>query len=197
MAQINLNDESFDAKEGGKAFNGGVAGVVENVKISLEKKKPEDKEKAPDYKVVFTDANGAKAEMPFWYIKEATSYKSVDQLVQAQGKVLKHLIHAVLGSSTQFPPFNNPVEMLDGCLKLMKTKQNPNDLFRAFANYGTPDYPKSFIQIRTWVPFVEIGSAEAGRLVAGNNDNLVRLQPDNAGATSAGSAPAADANDGW
>jgi uncharacterized protein (DUF736 family) len=55
-----LNDSGFDAATGGNAviFNGGVAGLVNDVKMSVYKKKPDDKENAPDYKITFTDDNG-------------------------------------------------------------------------------------------------------------------------------------------
>ena len=51
-----LNDNGFDAKQGVTIFNGGVAGLVNDLKMSVYKKTKEDKENAPDYKVVFTDA---------------------------------------------------------------------------------------------------------------------------------------------
>jgi len=37
----NLNDASFDAKEGAAIFNGGNAGIAENITIAVVKKKPE------------------------------------------------------------------------------------------------------------------------------------------------------------
>jgi hypothetical protein len=51
----NLNDSNFDAKQGVAIFNDGKAGLVDNVSVSVYKKKPEDKENAPDYKLVFKD----------------------------------------------------------------------------------------------------------------------------------------------
>ena len=46
---INLNDSAFDAKAGVAIFNEGKAGVVENVLLTVNKKKPEDKQGSPEY----------------------------------------------------------------------------------------------------------------------------------------------------
>ena len=116
---INLNDDSFNPAQGVAIFNGGNAGTVENVKVSLVKKSAEDKEMAPDYKIIFTDNNGASCNTPLWYVSK-------------------------------------------------------------FANYGTNDYRKKYIQIRSWVPFVESMSvpADATNLKAGDLDGMTRLVED-------------------
>lgn len=190
---INLNDSEFDQKEGGSVviFNKGVAGVAENVKISLTKKKKEDNENAPDYKIVFTDSEGGTANMSFYYITEDTQYSTIQQQTVKQGKVLKHLIHATLGKDYKFPEFNTPKEMLDICLKTLKEKANPAGLYRVFVNYGTTGYPKKYIQPRSWVPFMEPMSVTESRLTVSDLDCMTRPQPDNANT----SGPVANADD--
>ena len=100
---INLNDDSFNSAQGVAIFNGGNAGTVENVKVSLVKKSAEDKEMAPDYKILFTDSNGASCNTPLWYVTKATQWQSVEQLIKKQGKILKHLLHGALGPNAQLP----------------------------------------------------------------------------------------------
>ena len=116
---INLNDDSFDGGSNVKIFNNGTAGVVENVKLSVKKKTAEDKENAPDYKIIYTDNTGAEVNTAYWYITDATEYSTVEEQIKKQGKVLKHLIHAVYGSDYEFPSYPNPTAMLDGVMKLL------------------------------------------------------------------------------
>jgi len=71
---FNLNDSSFDAKEAAVIFNNGEAGIAENVTLTVNKKKPEDKEGSPDYKLTFTDENGGSCNSSFWYVEKATDY---------------------------------------------------------------------------------------------------------------------------
>ena len=61
---INLNDESYNVKDSGPIFNGGVAGIAENVTMSIIKRKADDKDGAPEYKLVFTDDAGASRSAP-------------------------------------------------------------------------------------------------------------------------------------
>jgi hypothetical protein len=100
---INLNDDDYNASEGVAIFNDGKAGIVENLTVSLEKKKPEDKDNSPDYKISFTDEGGATCNYPLWYVEKKTDWNSVEELVKKQGKVLKHLAHAILGQDFKFP----------------------------------------------------------------------------------------------
>lgn len=199
---INLNNDEFDASEGKAIFNGGKAGVVENVTLSLEKKKPEDKDNAPDYKIVFTDENGGTCNTSLWYVEKETQYASVEEQIKKQGKILKHLVHAILGKDYQFPEFANAKGMLDGVMKAIKGGLKPGLKFRVFANYGAGKYAKQYIQPRTWVPFVESMSVdiEETRLKQSNLDVMSRLEADNdssgtpSGAMSTG---ADDDEDDW
>jgi len=197
---INLNDSSFDAKEGVAIFNNGTAGIVENVSMGVSKKKPEDKEGSPDYKVLFTDNAGASCNMSFWYVTKATDYATIDEQVQKQGKVLKHLVHALYGADYQLPSFQTAQQMLDGCMKLVREGLASNPKMRLFANYGTNTSPKKYIQPRSWVPFVEpmTVAIENTRLKVGTLDALEGIKQDNFGAaTSPGAASVAPVGDDW
>lgn len=194
---INLNDESFDSKQGTLIFNNGTPGLVENVIISVDKKKGDDKPKSPDYKLAFTDEKGGVANMPFWFITEATQYKTVEELVKGQGKAMKHILHAMLGEATQLPSFNNAEEMLNGCMKMIHEACKSGIKYKVYTNYGTPDYPKSFIQVRPWVPFMQSMISELETLKASTIENMVRLASDkDTSDIPAGSTPA-PAGDDW
>jgi len=196
---INLNDASFDAKEGAAIFNEGKAGIAENVTLSISKKKPDDKEGSPDYKLVFTDAAGGACNSSFWYVEKATEYSTVEEQIAKQGKVMKHVIHAIYGQDYQFPNFNSAREMLDGCMKIIRDGLASGPKFRVFANYGTTSSVKNYIQPRSWVPFMEPMSVSLAdtRLKPGNLDAMAKLQADNVAAPAASSAAATVDGDDW
>lgn len=204
---INLNDASFDAAEGKAIFNNGVAGVAENVTVTIAKRKPEDKVGSPEYKLVFTDADGGSCNTSFWYVEKDTDYATIAEQIQKQGKVLKHVIHAIYGDNYQFPSsFNSAKELLDGCMLLIRTGLATGGQFRVFANYGSTQGVKKYIQPRSWVPFMEpmtVALADT-RLKAGNIDAMERIQEDNfvannGGGASSGAAQAQDlvSGDDW
>jgi hypothetical protein len=198
---INLNDASFDAKEGVAIFNEGKAGIAENVTLTVNKRKPEDKDTSPEYKLTFTDANGGACNTSFWYVEKDTEYSTVAEQIQKQGKVLKHVIHAIYGGSYAFPNFNSARELLDGCMKIIRDGLASGVKFRVFANYGTTSSVKKYIQPRSWVPFLEpmtVSIAET-RLKRGDLDAMDRVQEDSFVTPTSGPANANDlvAGDDW
>ena len=198
---INLNDASFDAKEGAAIFNDGKAGIAENVTLTVNKKKPEDKDGSPEYKLTFTDENGGSCNTSFWYVEKDTEYSTISEQIQKQGKVLKHVIHALYGGSYTFPNFSSARELLDGCMKIIRDGLASGIKFRVFANYGTKTSVKKYIQPRSWVPFLEPMSVAIAdtRLKRGDLDAMERIQEDNFVTPTAGAANANDlvAGDDW
>jgi hypothetical protein len=197
---FNLNDASFDAKEGVAIFNDGVAGIVENVTLSVSKKTAEDKENAPDYKLTFTDSSGATCNTSFWYVKEATAYATVEEQIKKQGTILKHIIHAIYGADYQIPVnATTAQQLLDQSMKIIREGLASGLKFRMFANYGSTQSIKKYIQPRSWVPFLEpmTVAIENTRLEVGKIDAMVRLEADNVGATSGAQGTAVANTDDW
>jgi hypothetical protein len=201
---INLNDNSFDAKEGKAIFNDGEAGVVNNVTLSVKKKTPEDKEKAPDFKLTFTSENGASTDMGFYYATQDTTFTNGNTLtledqIKKQGTILKHVIHAIYGADFQLPTFTSGTDMLNGCMKLIREGVASGLKFRAFANFGSTQAVKKYVQIRSWVPFIEPMSVSITetRLTAGKIDAMVGLEADNVGTTSSAQGTAVANTDDW
>lgn len=196
---IDLNSGEFDAAEGVAIFNKGLAGLVNDITMTVNKKKADDKEKAPDYKLTFADAGGAECATPLWYITEATQYATIEQQQIKQGKILKHVIHAVCGPNQQIPTFKDEKEMLDGAMKLVRDGLKAAGKFRIFANYGTVEYRKKYIQPRSWVPFMESMSVpmEETVLKPSDIDGMERLTEDKPAAPSGGGSSSADADDDW
>ena len=178
--EINLNDDSFNASEGVAIFNGGKAGVAENITVTLSKKTAEDKEFAPDYKIIFTDENGGTCNTPLWYVTKETQWNSVEELIKKQGKVLKHLLHCALGPNAQLPVVNSAQAMLDEAMKMLKGALPKLGQVRILANYGTEEHRKKFIQPRSWVPFIEAMNVPIAESVlkVSDIDGMTRLQED-------------------
>jgi hypothetical protein len=148
--------------------------------MKVVRKTPEDKEQAPDYKIVFTDSNKGEVNMPFWFITKDTEYRTIQQQIVATGKVLKHLIHAVYGATYVMPSFANEKEMLDACMRLLHEGCSKGGSYRVYTNYGVKTSPKAFIQVRSWVPFCESSSVPVTetRLVGSDLENMVRVTAD-------------------
>ena len=186
---INLNDSQYDAKTS-KIFNEGLAGITENVTISVKRKGAEDNAKSPDYKLVIKDEDGVEIAHGFYFVTEATQYKSIEEQIKSQGMFLKHLLHSIINPSAQIPQFSTATDMLNGCMKLIHDhiKANPNQKFRIFTNYGSTKSPKQFIQLRSWVPCIEKMNVVESVLAVSNFDQMSRLEA---------SAPVASASSGF
>lgn len=204
---FNLDDEKYDAKGGDvKIFNNGVAGIVENVTVTLKRKTPEDKEKAPNYKLTFTDESGAFCEMPFWYVEAATEHKSIEAQVEAQGKVMKHVLNAIYGEASR-PKISAETaqQFLDAGMKAINEGLKSGGKFRVFANYGVaPDPSKDrqgkvskYIGIRSWVPFIESMTTAIAetRLKAGDFDAMSRVEETQVNAPAANADAIAEGDD--
>lgn len=177
---FNLNDSSFDAKEAAVIFNNGEAGIAENVTLTVNKKKPEDKEGSPDYKLTFTDENGGSCNSSFWYIEKATDYATIEEQVQKQGKVMKHIIHCLYGEKMPTVSGDTSRAFLDSCMKAIRDGLAQGGKFRIFANYGSTQSVKQYIQPRSWVPFMERMSVSLAdtRLKVSNIDAMARIEKD-------------------
>jgi hypothetical protein len=186
---FDLNNDEFDQKGSNvKIFNSGTPGIVNNTTMTVVRKKAEDNVNAPAYKLRFTDEEGAACDMAFWYVENATAYKTVEQLSKAQASLMKHVVHAIYGKDYKLPVFKTIKEVLDGCMKLIHEGSKSIKL-RVYTNYGTTSGPKSFIQPRSWVPCIEAMSVsiEETRLEESNIENMERLVP-SSGASLAGNA---------
>jgi hypothetical protein len=178
-------------------FSNGEAGRVKSVSVSVLKKgvdyQDEGKNK-PDYQITYTDANGATTNDGVYYLdakKHVATFTTFEKAVEKQWNKLASIIVAADGD----PSINatSPVEMLDKMALLVKSSVT-GKTFNVFANYGTKQSPKKYIQIRSWVPFIEPSSTtdEETKLKASGLDQIERLVQDTPG-TPAG----APAMDGW
>lgn len=185
---INLNDNAYNGGSSVQIFNNGEAGLVRNV-IGSKIESKQDSGNGPDYKLFFKDNTGAEVNIAFWYLDSNKDTFARD--LEKQGKSLKHLVHCYLGDDYQFPAFGSPKELLDGCIKLIGTKFT-TVLVRVYCTYGTTLAPKKYLQVRSYVPFIEneIKPLSDTKLKASQIDQMTRLEEDKPMVAS--SAPASD-----
>lgn len=186
MSGINLNDTSFD---GGKAiFNGGVAGVADDVTVSVSKKASDDTSRAPDYNLVFTDSAGQEIKRPFWYNDPNSEY--FESNVNRDAKVFKHVLKLLLGDTT-LPEFADHKAMTDGCMDIIN-KNASGKKFAVFCNYGSASKPSQYLSVRNFVPFITKAGA-ADSMVATPYDSMERPQASPAVAESEYTSESSDA----
>lgn len=165
---VDLNKSEEFVKEF-KIFNDGKAGVVENVKISIEKKAPGSDDKKPDYKLVATDSTGATINEGFYYQEPDSA-----GFTKYQAQRLIMLARAVLGEEIKFPIWNTPTEVLDGVMKMVAPALNRP--FRVAACYGTTKNPSQYIGFRNFGSFIQ-SMAEVNKLSFTSSDNMVKVTP--------------------
>jgi hypothetical protein len=183
---FNLNDKSFD---GGVAiFNGGVAGKVNNVGISVDRKKSTDPDNSPDYKVYFKDAQGALINQGFYYHKDNEMYdekRNKDLEVYLVSRVLS-IAKAVVGKDYTFAEYQTSKEAIDGLFKLIN-ENSADKTVNVFVTYGTTTKPSQYLGLR-YFNFVESTDASPSRLVKNNTDQMERIVADAPQTEKSGSA---------
>ena len=177
MSQINLNDAKFDAKDI-KIFNDGKAGIVENVKLEVEKKSATQTNNTPDYKINYIDSVGS-VNQGFYYIDPNDA--KFDSKIKLQGTALKHIL-STLHFNMEMPKlnFSTTKEMLDNMMSLI-TKAAANNPVRLAVCYGTTLYPSDYLRVKTFPPFMEsmaIALSDS-KLTLGRNDLQFKIEKDN------------------
>ena len=161
---INLNGSEFNSPVVA-IFNNGVAGRVDNVSISVEKKKADDADNAPAYKVIFSDSIGS-INMGIYYPTEQSTESQNKMLAQKCADMVK----AVMGDDFVFPEFSSYTELVDGCMRIIA--QNSSEAkVNIIATYGTVDYPKKYLGIYKNYNFIEKVGTTPTKLRIANNPN--------------------------
>lgn len=179
MAGLNLNENIG----GGLAiFNGGEAGRVDGVKLTVEKKESSDTSNKPDYKIVVTDPSGGSVNQGFYYPSDADDESRFNQNIGRMLSVAKAVIPGdfvfkdVSGMSR-----NAIVDYIFSVVKQFEDRTPVN----VFVNYGTVTTPNKYLSLR-YFNFIERPDAARSGLTKRNTDLLVRPEQD---------APKADTND--
>lgn len=200
MSGFNFGKEQVKEQGGVQIFNNGEAGKVPGVTLDVKKKgvdyQDEGKNK-PDYQVTYTDASGASTNEGFYYLNEKThnsQYGDFNKAVEKQWNKFATIILA----ANEDPTLNNATSSIDVLdqVAILTKKAIVGKTFNVFTNYGTKQNPKKYLQVRSWVPFIEIaGTTDAdSKLKASNLDQVERIELPGAGS---GQTSAAPSTDGW
>ncbi len=168
MTQVNLNNSEDFVKEF-KVFNDGNAGVVENVRVRIEKKsstEPDDKK--PMYKLIAADDKGEVNEG--FYYQQPDS----DGFTKYQAQRLIRLGQGVFGPDVKFPVFNTPTEALDGVMKMVASELSKKP-WRVAVCYGSTRRKSAYLGFKSFGSFIQPMS-EPNTLSLSTSDNKVRVE---------------------
>ena len=172
---FDLNDEKEFG--GSSIFNDGVAGLVKNVEISVEKKDPSTQANTPNYKLFIGDSKG-KINEGFYYWSPNTQ-KTEEQNKKSERTAVsrvRSIAVAVLGKDFVFPAVSSSKEAYDVLFKLIGDNAK-GKLFNVYANYGNRGYVKQFMGLR-FFNFIEPAGTEPTTLRPNEDDILERIVPD-------------------
>lgn len=180
---FDLNDE----KEFGgvSIFNGGVAGLVKDVKITkVEKKAADDDSNNPPYKVYYEDKAGNEVNQGWFYFKPypGADDESVNKSRRGEIARIRSLAVAVVGKDFTLPKVESVEEALDAVMKIVKENYE-GKTFNVYATYNTKTNPKAYIQLRKY-NFIEPAGTEPTTLLPNANDLMEKLVPENESVTS-------------
>lgn len=184
-----FNEEDNKSTAELKIFNGGEAGKVKDVSISVQRKGVDyEGERVPPYKIIFTDSAENTTDQGFYYMEKEgfnSQYGTFEEGVQKQWKKLAHLLEV---SGEDFTISNcTPKEMLDQMMSRVN-EATSGKKYNVIANYGNTSSPGIYIKVRTWAPYAELAGTEPSKLKVSNLDQIERLTPD---------APKDTAAKGW
>ena len=176
---INLNSDSFKSKQV-KVFNNGEAGKVRNVKVSVEKRQPDEPVNRPPYNVFYEDGTGAKLKQSWFYFKPkegATEEKLARDQEILIGRLLT-LAHSVCGADYQFEEardINHAVDVIMAAIR----ENSREALVNIFVTYGNDYRASKYLEVR-FFDFIESATTpdSGSRLRVKPNDVMVRLTAD-------------------
>ena len=175
---IDLNNSEFAGKEV-TIFNGGTAGLVPNVTVRVEKRKIEEPETNPLFKVFFIDERGGVVNQAWWNFtpnENNTEEKNKD----LQGYYISRLLHlarAVMGKTYTFPPVESVAKALELVMDLVANNSSDKK-FNVFVTYGTTRKPSKYLNVR-YFNFIELAQEGCKSLMTPSNVDLMeRLQAD-------------------
>lgn len=186
---FDLNGEDFAEREIKGIFNAGVAGKTDNIIIKeVYKKKMEDREGSPDFKIIFADTDNQEINIGFWK-------KSSNEKLDISRAL--HVARAIVGKDYKFPAANDYKDALEKLMKII-AKESKDKLFNLYTNYGTEKYPKKFLTVR-YFDFIEAADFDGNSKLFKKKDDLLEniVSDDKPKASSNEDDTNEDDNDDW
>lgn len=173
-------------------FNNGVAGKVENVSIDIEKRRADEPDSYPPYKLVVTDGSGATPLNQGFYFDESDDEKRQTMTIQR----IKSIAKAVVPADFVYPTVNSYTEAVNSLFKIIKDNA-PGKKVNVFTTYGYVGQQKAakYLGLRMF-NFIESPDEAYSRLKPSATDIMERPIADEPKADTTDGMTSAPATDG-
>lgn len=184
MSTFNLNEKVA----GSAVFNNGVAGKAVGVNITVEKRKVDEPDSYPDYKIVVSDESGGMPINQGFYINADEDEKRQNMTYQR----VKSIAEAVVPEDFVYPDVNGYVDAMNTLFKVIKENSDGKKV-DVFVCYGYTAKPSKYLSLRMF-DFIQKQNASFDRLKPKNTDVLERPEADAPKADESGTAPKSSAD---
>jgi hypothetical protein len=165
----------FDLNEkvaGSSVFNNGVAGKAIGVNVTVEKRKADEPDSYPDYKLVVSDESGGMPINQGFYINSEDDDKRQKMTYQR----VKSIADAVVTDDFVYPGVNGYIDAMNTLFKVIKENSDGKKV-DVFVTYGYTGKPSKYLGLRMF-NFIQKQDASFDRLKASNTDVLERPEAD-------------------
>lgn len=181
---FDLNDKK-EFNTGTSVFNNGVAGLVKNVDITVERKGENDHPNSPDYKVIVSDDKGSINKGFYYPTKnERKTDEDNERLAKMHVNRVITIARALVGDDYELPEieekedvYKASKEAFDKLFALIKEKSKDAKV-NVYATYGTVSNPERYMTLR-FFDFIESADKESSTLFVKGSDLMKRIEPDN------------------
>lgn len=182
MTKFNFSEQDFEKGSASKAFNGGKPGRVKNVKVRMDEAGKDGvpantNERAPKFRVVFEDENGAFINRACFDIKPENYPDSYgNTYAEAMKKEMVYLNNIVKHSGGELVlDFDDDTDLFRKVKTALGTKK-----INIFTNFGTQRSPKENLEVRKFLPMSEPADTvdSETKLIPSKIDNMKLVIPD-------------------
>ena len=184
MSTFNLNEKVA----GSAVFNNGVAGKAVGVSVTVEKRKVDEPDSYPDYKLVVSDESGGMPINQGFYINSEDDDKRQQMTYQR----VKSIADAVVPEDFVYPEVNGYIDAMNTLFKVIKENCDGKKV-DVFVTYGYTAKPSKYLGLRMF-NFIQKQNASFDRLKPSNTDILERPEADAPKADAVGTAPKSSAD---
>lgn len=168
MSTFNLNEKVA----GSAVFNNGVAGKAIGVSVTVEKRKADEPDSYPDYKLVVSDESGGMPINQGFYINSEDDEKRQKMTYQR----VKSIADAVVAEDFVYPEVNGYIDAMNTLFKVIKENADDKKV-DVFVSYGYTGKPSKYLGLRMF-NFIQKQDASFDRLKPTNTDILERPEAD-------------------
>lgn len=163
----------LNKKEAGSAvFNNGVAGKAVGVNVTVEKRKVDEPDSYPDYKVIVSDESGGIPINQGFYINSDDDEKRQQMTYQR----VKSIAEAVVPEEFVYPEVTGYIDAMNTLFKVIKENSDGKKV-DVFVSYGYTAKPSKYLGLRMF-NFIQKQGASFDRLKPSNSDILERPEAD-------------------